>query len=81
MTIRSLISAKLRFHQAYIFQKMYVLEVWAHSSAFVSLSIFKECSSPSSPEQTGKMIQDSKRGIKAYPDAAIFEDNLLKKSE
>lgn len=60
---------------------MYVLEVWAHSSAFVSLSIFKECSSPSSPEQTGKMIQDSKRGIKAYPDAAIFEDNLLKKSE
>lgn len=58
-----------------------MLEVWALSSAFVGLSIFKECPTPSSPGQIGKVILDSKRGIKAYPDTAIFEDNSLKKSE
>lgn len=46
MMIRSLISAELRFHQAYILQKMHPLEVWGLRSAFASLSIFKEYSSP-----------------------------------
>lgn len=64
MMIRSLISAKLRFHQAYILQKMHPLEVWGLSSAFASLSVFKEYSSPPAlPKEIGTVIYDSKMDI------------------
>lgn len=59
--IRTLISAVLRFHQAYIFQKMHPQGL---SSAFASLSVLKEYFFFSPPEQIEIAMHDSKMGIK-----------------
>lgn len=58
--IRSLISAVLRFHQAYIFQKMHPQGL---SSAFARLSVLKEYFF-FPPEQIEIAMHDSKMGIK-----------------
>lgn len=74
--IRSLISAELRFHQAYILQKMHPLEVRGLSSASASLSFFKENSYPPKtppprpprhplpPKEIRIVMYDSKKDIK-----------------